>query len=391
MTTNSWILPDGINEILAPNGWKVETLRRQILDMYQTWGYDLVMPPIVEHLDSLLTGSGRQLDLQTFKITDLVSGRLIGLRADITPQIARIDASQNHENPARYCYIGTVVHTKASDFNGVRDPLQIGVELFGHNGLESDLEVITLMLTTLAMTGINNITLDIGHVGIVKSLLADSVLTQTTKDQLFNAISRKSLQEIEMICDEYKITSKAHIIKLIECNGDKTAIKACLALFDGNDLIKEKIQHLLHLEKQLSKAFPQINTVFDLAELKGYQYHTGVIFSAYVEGKGKAIARGGRYDEIGKEFGKYRAATGFSTDLKSIIDFSGNDRKPKTVLAPNVQDEQLVQFILKLREKNNKVIQSFNAEPSSSEKVKCSHSIQLINNQWQLTEEAHGE
>ena len=391
MTTNSWILPDGINEILAPNGWRIELLRRTILDRYQSWGYELVIPPIVEHLDSLLTGTGRELDLQTFKLTDLVSGRLIGLRADITPQIARIDASQNHSIPARYCYVGTVLHTRAFDFNGVRDPLQIGVELFGHKGIESDLEVINLMLETLTMANVNNITLDLGHVGIIKALLSSENLTQTATEQLFNAITRKSAQEIATICDENNIAAKDILLALTECNGDKESIQKSLSSIRLNKVCSAKVEHLLALGEQLEKHFKTINIVYDLAELKGYQYHTGVVFSAYVNGMGKEIARGGRYDEIGKEFGEYRPATGFSSDLKILFESSNAATTQGKVIAPNQEDSKLAQFIQQLREKNVPVIQSFEADLKPADYPDCSHTIQLINNQWQLVEAAHGE
>ncbi len=391
MTTNSWILPDGINEVLAPNGWRLEQLRRNVLDMYQAWGYELVIPPIVEHLDSLLTGTGKQLNLQTFKMTDLVSGRLIGLRADITPQIARIDASQNHDSPSRYCYVGTVLHTRAFDFNGVRDPLQVGVELFGHKGLTSDLEIISLMLKTLELANVNSITLDLGHIGIVKSLLKSENLSESTSDSLFSAINRKSSQEIEMICDEFKLDTKKQLLELINCNGEQSIIKDYLSTNSLTASINDKIKHLLALGSKIESNFPNVNIVYDLAELKGYQYHTGVIFSAYVNSMGKEIARGGRYDEIGKAFGKYRPATGFSTDLKTLMDFYAPQLTAKKVIAPDDSNEDLKQFIKQLREQGEQVVQSFAGSLSAKSKSEFTHSIQLINNQWQLIEEAHGE
>ena len=390
MISKSWILPDGINEVLAPDGRHLEMLRRNILDMYRNWGYDYIIPPIVEHLESLLTGTGSELDLQTFKLTDLVSGRLIALRADITPQIARIDASQNHQFPSRYCYVGTVLHTRAFDFNGVRDPLQIGVELFGHKGIESDLEVICLMLETLKLANIQDVTLDLGHMGIINHLLDQYSLETSVRDHLSKAIGSKSAREISRLCQQYTIAEEKLLLELIEANGDRDLIANSIRQLDSYPELQQKVHYLLDLSERIASCYPEINIVFDLAERKGYQYHTGVVFSAYVAGKGKEIARGGRYDEIGKAFGKFRPATGFSTDLKSLMDYHKlPENSEQYVLAPNKVDKALAEKINALRAQNITVVQSFDEDIHQYQSAGFTHTLQFINQQWQLVE-IHG-
>ncbi|MEW8432056.1 MAG: ATP phosphoribosyltransferase regulatory subunit, partial [gamma proteobacterium symbiont of Ctena orbiculata] len=322
MENERWILPDGIDEVLPPEAGIIERKRRELLDLYGSWGYDFVIPPFVEFLDSLLTGTGSDLDLNTFKLTDQLSGRMMGIRADITPQAARIDAHHiRSQCPTRLCYLGTVLHTRSDGFAGTRSPLQIGAELYGHSGVESDIEVLRLMMETLRTTGVEDVYLDLGHVGIYKGLAEQAGLNKYQERELFAALQRKAMPEVERLLDAFAIDPghAAMLARLGALNGDNALRQATELLREASDRVKEALHYLQMVADQIALWLPQIPVHFDLAELRGYHFHTGVVFAAFVPGSGKEIARGGRYDAIGSVFGRSRPATGFSTDLKPLI------------------------------------------------------------------------
>jgi len=290
----------------------------------QSWGYQLVVPPLVEYLDSLLTGTAKTLDLQTFKLIDQMSGRLLGIRPDMTPQVARIAAHKLRDNPvSRLSYIGSVLHTLPAGQGTSRNPIQLGAEIYGHTGPESDMEILQLMVAVLNVTGaVPSLSLDIGHVGIYRGLAKFADLNSNQEQELFSALQRKALPEIESLLNEYQLAeaSKTMLLALAELNGDASVLNQAQTLFaQAPDDVKQALANLQTVADMAIQRLPDVEINFDLAELRGYDYHTGLVFSAYQPGSSQAIAMGGRYDDIGEDFGYAQPATGFSLDLKTLV------------------------------------------------------------------------
>ncbi len=301
--TEHWLLPEGIDEVLPPQARTLEKMRRELLDLFHGWGYELVMPPVIEYLESLLTGTGGDLDLHTFKITDQISGRTMGIRADITPQAARIDAHQlRRTTPTRLCYLGTVLNTRRSGFSGSRSPLQVGAELYGHAGVESDHEIITLMIESLQQAGLENLYMDLGHVGIFRGLSRQAGLDKGQEHALFDALQRKAVPEIQSLLSGFDIAENTRrmLAELAHLSGDDALVRAREVLADANDDVISALEQLERLSILLAERRPELPVHFDLAELRGYHYHTGVVFAAFVPNMGEEVARGGRYDDIGR-------------------------------------------------------------------------------------------
>jgi len=299
---NHWLLPEGIDETLPPKAQALERLRRNLLDLHHSWGYELIFPPFVEYLESLLTGSGGDLDLQTFKLTDQVTGRTLGIRADITPQAARIDAHQlRRDCPTRLCYLGTVLNSRSDGFGGSRSPLQIGAELYGHSGIEADLEVLCLMLESLERAGLDELYLDLGHVGIFRGLARQAGLHKSHELALFDALQRKAVPEIESLVRDCRVQGAVGemMVSLAELSGAHALERAGTLLSGASDEVHSALGELDDLSALLLKYRPALQVHCDLAELRGYHYHTGVMFAAFVPGMGQEVARGGRYDDIG--------------------------------------------------------------------------------------------
>ena len=360
---NRWMLPEGVDELLPPRARALEQLRRRVLDTYASWGYELVMPPTIEYLDSLLTGTGRDLELQTFKLTDQLSGRLLGVRADMTPQAARIDAHKlRREAPVRLCYVGTVLHTRPEGPGQSRNPVQVGAELYGHSGIESDVEIIDLMLETLRLADIDAPHLDLGHVGIFRGLAAGAGLNADLESRLFEALQRKARPEIgELLAAVPDTGARERLAALCELNGGPDVLDAAVERLSGaSETVQEALRHLRALASRLGHRHPGMTLHFDLAELAGYQFHTGVVFAAFVPGRGREVARGGRYDEIGRVFGRARPATGFSADLKQLLAVTGEDGSGWTtangILAPWSDDPALLREIRRLRDAGERVV-----------------------------------
>ena len=320
---NRWLLPEGIEELLPAQARQLEQLRRELLDLFSSWGYELIIPPFIEYLDSLLTGTGHDLDLQTFKLIDQPSGRLLGLRADMTPQAARIDAHRlQREAPTRLCYLGTVLHTLPDGFAGSRSLMQVGAELFGHAGAESDVEILALMVATLTLTGIDDLYIDLGHVGIYRALAVDAGLDDDQEAFLFDALQRKAIPEINEFLRQLELSTaqRERLAGLATLNGGTETLERARALLEGSgDAAQLALENLERIAALVQQRLPDVALHFDLAELRGYQFHTGVVFAAFVADHGQEIARGGRYDNIGRVFGRARPATGFSTDLRSLM------------------------------------------------------------------------
>ncbi len=358
---NRWLLPDGLEEALPSAARRLETLRRAILDQFDVWGYDLVMPPMAEYLDSLLTGAGQELDLQTFKLTDQLTGKLMGVRADLTPQVARIDAHRLRDpGTTRLCYVGTVLRTRADEWSGSRSPLQAGAELFGHDGLDSDVEIIRLMLATLDLCGVRQPSIDLGHVDIFRSLARVAGLDAPRERLFFDLLQRKAIPEIEETLAEWQLDPElAQPLRvLVDLNGGPDVlVEARARLAGAPQPVQAALDHLGAVVARLQDALPELDVHIDLGELRGYSYHTGLVFAAFVPGSGQEIARGGRYNEIGRVFGRARAATGFSTDLKALLRLvtAPPENRRECVLAPAEDDAGLERAIAELRTRGVRV------------------------------------
>ncbi len=323
MSTKKWMLPEGVEETLPPLSWQMETLRRKLLDYYRKQHYELILPPLIEHLDTLLTGTAQGLERQTFKLTDPASGRLLGLRADMTPQAARIAARRYADQPVvRLCYLGTVLRTEADSFGGSRSPRQVGCEIFGLPQLEGDLEILQLMLATLRLAGVRTAHLDLGHVGIYRALTARLELSTEEESALFEILQRKSHPDLREFAQSRRLKPRTveAVAQLMDLNGDASVIaRARDALKAGGAAVAQALDELDRTVAELQQASPRTAIHVDLAELRGYRYHTGMVFAAFVPGYGREVARGGRYDGVGEDFGASRPATGFSADLNELL------------------------------------------------------------------------
>ncbi|WP_415899061.1 ATP phosphoribosyltransferase regulatory subunit [Neptuniibacter sp. QD48_11] len=380
-----WLLPEGVQELLPPQARRVEVLRRRLLDLYEHWGYEQVMPPVMEHLESLLTGVGHDLDLNTVKVTDQISGHTLGFRADITPQVARIDAHRLRESGAtRLCYCGSVVHALPTQPLASRNPLQLGAELYGHSGIESDVEVISLMVETMHAAGVDrDLSIDLGHVGVFSGLMEMIQLSADDKEQYLDILQRKALPELQLFVEQLDLddTSKSFLAALPSLNGGSDVLARARELFASAPAqVLEAIDYLQQLAERIALRFPQLDQYFDLSELRGYNYHTGVVFAAYTPEFGQAIAKGGRYDEIGRDFGRARPATGFSADLKTLVELSSVvlDEK-QIVLAPAEESAELLAKVSQLRSEGVKVIYALpGAEPAKE----CTAQLVQRDGEW---------
>ncbi|MBT7331142.1 MAG: ATP phosphoribosyltransferase regulatory subunit, partial [Oceanospirillaceae bacterium] len=385
------LLPDGVKEVLPPEAARIEGLRRTVVDQYQAWGYDLVMPPLIEYIDSLLIGTGDDLDLATFKVIDQKTGRTMGIRADITPQVARIDAhSLNCQGINRLCYSNTVLHTSAANPLASRSPLQVGAELYGHAGIESDLEVISLMLTTLTSVDIKHpITLDLGHVGIYRGLIDAIELAEDDERDLFNLLQSKAVADIDALVTAMDLSeqSKTMLQQLPRLYGDTQILDQAQQVFgEVSAQVSEAIAYLRDLANAISARFPQVTLYFDLAELRGYEYHTGVVFAALTPAFGQAIAKGGRYDDIGQVFGRARPATGFSADLKILAELSDQPQQQADGIAMPLeanlsadQRQELWHTQTQLRQQGQRLVAQLEQQTKPEQ---CSQQLVWENQAW---------
>lgn len=375
--TERWLLPEGIDEVMPEQAAQVENLRRQLIDRMQSCGYKLVFPPLVEYLDSLLTGTAKTLDIQTFKLTDQLSGRLMGIRADITPQVARIAAhTLRHEDVVqRLCYIGNVLQTLPQGQGSSRNPIQVGAEIYGHSGPESDLEIIQLMVEMLTITGFkSDLLLDIGHVGIYRGLAQQAGLTAEQEQALFEALQRKAAAEINDLLQSFALaeSNREMLSELAELNGDRSVLDRAKDVFaDAGDSVKQALSTLQTVSTLLAERLPTISLNFDLAELRGYHYHTGLVFSAYQSGQAQALAMGGRYDDIGEDFGHAQPATGFSLDLKMLAanTFDKVKTNKEVIITPWVEDEELQALVKKLRDEGEVVVYQLTDSEQAQRKI----------------------
>lgn len=323
MSIKKWMLPDGVEEALPPTSWALEDLRRRLLDEFRQRGYELILPPLIEHLDALLTGTAQDLDARTFKFTDPASGRLLGLRSDMTPQAARIAARRLKDQPVvRLCYLGTVLRAQPDSLGGPRSPRQVGCEIFGEAGIEADLEVIGVMLRTLALAGVPQAYLDLGHVGIYRAVSGGLALDPDDEAVLFDILQRKSRPDLDEFAKGRRLEPRITDVfaELMALNGDESVLqRARQTLQAAGPEVQQAVDVLERVVQELRQEAPNLPIHIDLAELRGYRYHTGVVFAAFAPGHGREIARGGRYDGVGAEFGLSRPATGFSADLNELL------------------------------------------------------------------------
>lgn len=375
---DSWLLPDGIDDVLPEQAQLVESARRKLLDLYANWGYDLVIPPMVEFTESLLSGSGSDLDLMTFRVTDQISGRMMGIRADITPQTARMDAhSLSRQGPNRLCYAGTVLQTRPRGPLESRTPISLGVELFGEPSLKADIEVIELFLKTLEVANVDSVHLDLGHVDIFRGLLADANLNPDQESLLFELLQRKAVAEIKDWVEENITdpTLKEWLNLLPTLSGDSSILqKAKIGLQGAPKTVIDALDQLEQVSSALSDK--NITIYLDLGELPGFHYHTGIVFAAYVPGHGKALGNGGRYDHVGESFGRSRPATGFAFDLKSLVEKGRFESQAKAgiyVSADLYPDCQ--EIVAEYREQGQRVVQGFVGQEVNAQEINCDRQL----------------
>ncbi len=379
----NWLLPEYIEDVLPPFSWRLERARRDILDLFWSYGYELIQPPLLEYLESLLTGTGHDLDLKTFKLVDELSGRHMGLRADITPQVARIDAHlMNYKGVNRLCYSGSVLQTKPDNMMGTREPLQIGAELFGHAGLESDFEIQNLMVEALALAGVKGIVIDLGHVAIFRALVSQSEKSAAREIELFQALQRKDARLLSELTTDIDTGLMQAFCALPDLNGEIDVLARARQKLPAIANIHAALDELHRLGAMLSRR--GIKVSFDLAELRGYHYHSGIVFAAYADGFRDAVAKGGRYDEVGKAFGRARAATGFSMDLREAL--SNGELPPcRGVLAPHWTDDNgLEQTIAALRKKGERVVVELPGITADPAELGCDRRMVFESGAWKI-------
>ncbi|ARS51650.1 ATP phosphoribosyltransferase regulatory subunit [Kushneria konosiri] len=383
-----WLLPDGMDEVLPPQALRMESLRRGLMDLYYRWGYDLVMPPPVEFLDSLLTGAGTDLDLQTFKLTDQLTGRLMGASADVTPQVARMDAhSLRRQGPVRLCYCAHVLRARADEHQGGRSPVQAGLELFGHAGIEADIEIVKLALASLSFAGAHDVHLAIGHIGIYRALAEEARLDDDVEALIFEALERKAVSEVDALIEKHITDASlaAMFKQLPRLHGSADVLERARSVFaNASQAILDALDQLKSLQEILRMAHEDVTLYFDLAELRGYQYHTGLVFAAYVPGYGQALVKGGRYDDTGRAFGRPRPATGCSMDLKQLATLSQRAPSHDGIWAPVEEDETLNRRIHELRNAGERVVQQLPGQSTDALAHFCDRQLIHRDGAWQV-------
>lgn len=390
MQSKRWLLPEGVQETVPPESWRLEAARRALLDLYWRWGYDLIRPPLIEYLDSLLTGAGHELDLHTFKLTDQLNGRMMGVRSDMTTQATRIDAHRlAATGPARYCYIGSVLRTRPDEPGGSRSPLQVGVEKFGDAHLHSDLEIVSLMLETLHLMGIERTYLDLGHVAVYRRLVALAGVSADFEPTLFDVVQRKSRPDLDRLAGDGRLDATLHdrLAALIELNGPADTLAAAREALGGLDAaIDAALDETAAMIALIRTHYPDMPLFLDLAELRGYRYKTGLLFAAFAPGLGRELARGGRYDDVGSAFGRPRPATGFSADLNLLAALGEfTDGRPiGGIFAPaDNDDDSLLAEIRRLRAAGERVVV---ATPDHTDAAgsNCDRILESTDGTWQV-------
>jgi len=377
----NWLLPEYLEDVLPAEAARIEALRRTLLDLFKVHGYQYVIPPMMEYMESLITGAGHDLDLATFKVVDQLSGRLMGVRADMTPQAARIDAHLlNHQGVTRLCYAGSVLRTKPDGLAQTREPLQVGAELYGHAGVESDIEIQRLLIKALHAIHIDGIHIDFSHVGIFESLVQAGNIDANLEQALYQALQSKDQSAVAELAKGLDGKIKESLIHLTTLNGDRRVLEQAARVLPNTPAIQTALQSLA----QVSQALVHLNVSvgFDLSELRGYHYHSGVVFAAYAQGYKGPLALGGRYDEVGVAFGRARPATGFSLDLRGVATALSPATLPKAILAPSEMNVDLAAKIDNLRDSGEIVIQALPDAVNNVIELNCDRELVLCAGEW---------
>lgn len=378
---SAWVLPDHIADVLPSEARHIEELRRDLLDMARCYGYELVMPPLLEHLESLLSGTGKALDLQTFKLVDQLSGRTMGLRADSTPQVARIDAHLlNRRGVTRLCYAGPVLHTRPASPHATREPLQFGAEIYGHAGLEADLEVLQLALDCLKAARVSAFAVDMADARIVRSLLAGVNVGADIQMQVHEALAAKDHSELVQLTRDFPAASRDGLLALVQLYGDAKVLDEAAKALPGLPAISEALANLKWLASHLEDA----RITFDLADLRGYAYYSGMRFAIYAPGVSDALVRGGRYDEVGAVFGRKRPAVGFSLDIKALVQGVTPLPLRAAIRAPWGESPALRQAIAALRGRGETVVCVLPGHESEIDEFHCDRELIEAAGQWVL-------
>jgi ATP phosphoribosyltransferase regulatory subunit len=377
----NWLLPENIADVLPSEARKIEDLRRVVLDHFRLYGYEMVMPPLLEYIESLLTGAGQDMDLRTFKLVDQVSGRTMGLRADMTTQVARIDAHLlNRKSVTRLCYAGNVLQTKPTGLHATREPIQIGAEIYGHAGLEADAEIQELVIACLALAGIHEVRLDLCHVGVLRALLELDPIAKSHEDVLFAMLESKDLPGIDELSVSFIPEVRAALMVLPTLYGDISILEVARQKLPAIAGIQKALSELEYLAGLVGRS----TVTIDLADLRGYHYHSGVMFSAFVAGLPNAVARGGRYDHVGEAFGRARPATGFSLDLRELARLIPVAERKGAIRAPWSRDPGLREKIAALRSEGEVVIQNLPGHENEQDEFDCNRVVVFDGDQWIL-------
>ncbi len=377
----NWLLPEFIEDVLPAEAARIEFLRRELLDLFKVHGYQYVIPPMLEYLESLITGTGHDLDLATFKVVDQLTGRLMGVRADTTPQAARIDAHMlNQQGVSRLCYAGTVLRTKPDGLARTREPLQLGAELFGHAGIEADIEIQRLMIKALQLMGLSDLHIDFSHVAIFESLIQSANIQPALEQALYAALQSKDKSAVAELARGLNAAMQQALMALTDLNGGLTMLDKAESALPKLPAIAKALADLRAVATNLSDLNVQVG--FDLSELRGYHYHSGIVFAAYAQGYAGPLALGGRYDEVGVAFGRARPATGFSLDLRGVVTALAPASLPKAILAPAGNDRGLLTEIEALRTEGLVVIQALPNTESKAKELNCDSQLVLRDGRW---------
>ncbi len=379
----NWLLPEYIEDVLPAEAARIEMLRRRLLDLFRVHGYEYVIPPMLEYLESLITGVGRDLDLATFKVVDQLSGRLMGVRADTTPQAARIDAHiLNRQGVTRLCYAGSVLRTSPDGLAHTREPLQVGAELFGHAGVESDAEIQCLMIKSLQAVGVKALHIDFSHVGIFGSLVKQSKLSDALEEALYAALQSKDQAAVKALTADLDAGAREALCSLTTLNGGMEVLARAEASLPAHDEIRQALNDLRYAGEKLLDL--GVDVCFDLSELRGYHYHSGIVFAAYAQGYSGPLALGGRYDEVGLAFGRARPATGFSLDLRGVVTALPPAPAQKAIFAPDSDEAALLQKIASLRAEGQVVIQELPGGAQYRAELGCDRRLEKQGAEWQV-------
>jgi len=379
MGNRRWLLPEAIEDVLPRDAVRVEALRRSLLDEFSRHGYELVIPPLLEYVESLLTGSGHDLDLRTFKLVDQLSGRSMGVRADITPQVARIDAHLlNRQGVTRLCYCGSVLHTLPSGFNATREPLQIGAEIYGHAGLEADIEAIRLLASAMTLCDVPASRIDLGHVGVFRALARETGLAPEAEEELFGALQGKDVPLVRELLAGVVEPVRSALLALPELYGDRKVLDRAAQVLPATAEIGAALSDL----RRLGNALGDLPLSYDLADLRGYHYHSGLAFAAYCPGSPGAVALGGRYDEFGRAYGRGRSATGFSMDLRELVRLSPDGAPRGAIAAPWPEDDTLHAEAERLRAQGERVVLALPGHEGTWREAGCDRRLVRRGDNW---------